>query len=208
METEKRERESVLSAADVGLILHKSAIGEDHGYLLKWHQANVRKLCDSHEALRAENEKLREYCSAAAVDYDRTLYAFESADPDFAGDFPRLAREMRETSEFLKAAARGEADHGKYEAEVTRALDEARKLRADADALIEMCCKAVCRLCRDDGVPLGEEEIHDVQGHPTWHCIYSPIGLVKCTAAPIRKAYAKLKLRKVECGPKEPTDGK
>lgn len=82
--------------------------------------------------------ELRRFCSAAAHDYGRLLDALSASLPDTVmHHFNATAKELRETSEFMKLAAEGRADGTIYDDELSTTKTQrddfkARALAAEA----------------------------------------------------------------------------
>lgn len=88
-----------------------------------------------------EIARLRKYCSAAAHDYEtlleRLIQAGEEHDIPVLKTFANTARQSRESSEFLRMAAEGLADHTLYEDELSKAHKTKSEIRDERDALKE-----------------------------------------------------------------------
>ena len=88
-----------------------------------------------------EVARLRKYCSAAAHDYEalleRMIQAGEEHDIPVIKTFAKTAKQSRESSEFLRLAAEGRADHTLYEDELSKAHKTKSEIRDERDTLKE-----------------------------------------------------------------------
>lgn len=92
----------------------------------------------------AEIERLRNYCGAAARDYAGTLAALEeAAGGGILESFPRTAKDLRETSEFMALAAEGKEDPSRWGAELNDAKARIVELQTQATRAIRKCRNAV-----------------------------------------------------------------
>lgn len=102
---------------------------DQQGFMNQSSWAKVRKLED-------EIARLRRYCSAAARDYAGALAVLEEAvGSELAEHFSRSAKELRETSEFMRLAAEGREDGTLYDDELSLATARAEAAEAERDAL-------------------------------------------------------------------------
>lgn len=128
----------------------------DHkfSHMPSWLKADLRKAWDAATAeaatiiseLQAEVEDLRKYCSAAANDYHGMLVAMErTIVPTLAEAFKSTAKELRETSEFMRLAAEGRASGLIYDDELSKAksklLAAESSLSRIKEETIEECAK-------------------------------------------------------------------
>lgn len=141
--------------ADVpqGAFVHRvSPLGNTHGILPHERQMaeasyaavaaiDVERLKAAAQRAADEIIKLREWCSAAAHDYQRMHDFIASADAfvgtSIEGVFASTLRELSESSEFMKNAAQGFADGQLYDDELTKCRDEIKILRRHRDDLLE-----------------------------------------------------------------------
>lgn len=96
--------------------------------------------------LQAERDNLRKYCSAAANDYHGMLVAMErTIVPTLAEAFKSTAKELRETSEFMRLAAEGRASGLIYDDELSKAKSKLAAAESSLSRIkaetIEECAK-------------------------------------------------------------------
>jgi hypothetical protein len=106
--------------------------------LLKQMCAIIDEEIPRREAIEAERDKLRRWCSDGAVDFETLLNELSSNTAlvglPFEESFKRTAKDMRETSAFLKAAAEGRSDGTLYETDYRLHVNDLEGRLATAEA--------------------------------------------------------------------------
>ena len=107
-----------------------------------WHeirrkmQARITSDSATIAAKDAEIARLRNYCGASARDYAGTLAALEeAAGSALMENFPRTAKDLRDTSEFMALAAAGKEEPSRWGAELNDAKARITELQAGVERL-------------------------------------------------------------------------
>ena len=126
--------------------------------------------------LQAENERLRNYCGAAARDYAGTLAALEeAAGSALMENFPRTAKDLRDTSEFMALAAEGKEDSSRWGTELNDAKARIAELQTQATRAIRKCRDAVEFF---DKLKVATEGEKTAVGHDHWDRLESAVRYV------------------------------
>lgn len=102
--------------------------------------------------LQAERDNLRKYCSAAANDYHGMLVAMErTIVPTLAEAFKSTAKELRETSEFMRLAAEGRASGLIYDDELSKAKSKLAAAESSLSRIKEETIEECARIAEQTG---------------------------------------------------------